>query len=156
MSSYTGFTRKMVCFLAVTALVGLGACASPTPSTPSPKADWAADGVIRPNEYTGSNTYGNYEVHWTSDDQFIYVGMKAKTSGFVAVAVQPGSKMKDADMVFGFVKDGETTVYDLFSTGDFGPHPPDTQLGGTDDVLEFAGKEEGGFTTIEFKRALDT
>jgi len=82
--------------------------------------------------------------------------MKAKTGGYVSVAVQPGSRMKDADMVLGFVKDGETTVYDLFSTGDFGPHPPDTNLGGTDDILEFAGKEEGGFTTIEFKRAMDT
>ena len=72
------------------------------------------------------------------------------------MAVQPGSQMKDADMVFGFVKDGETTVYDLFSTGSFGPHPPDTELGGTHDILEYGGKEEGGFTTIEFKRALDT
>ena len=59
-------------------------------------------------------------------------------------------------MVFGFVKDGETTVYDLFSTGNFGPHPPDTELGGTDDILDFAGREEDGHTTIEFRRALDT
>lgn len=100
--------------------------------------------------------YGDYEIHWRSDDQYVYMGIKAKTSGFVAMAVQPGSRMKDADMVFGFVKNGETTVYDLFSTGDFGPHPPDTELGGTNDILEFAGSEQGGFTTIEFKRKLVT
>ena len=39
---------------------------------------------------------------------------------------------------------------------DFGPHPQDTELGGTNDILEFAGKEEDGYTTIEFKRKLDT
>jgi hypothetical protein len=84
------------------------------------------------------------------------MGIQAKTNGFVAMAVQPGSRMKDADMVFGFVKNGETTILDLFSTGDFGPHPPDTELGGTNDILQFGGSEQGGFTTIEFKRKLVT
>jgi len=41
-------------------------------------------------------------------------------------------------------------------SGDFGPHPPDTQLGGTDDILASAGKFDNGYTTIEFKRKLDT
>ena len=44
----------------------------------------------------------------------------------------------------------------MFSTGDFGPHPPDTELGGTYDILDFGGGEEGGYTSIEFKRALNT
>jgi len=64
--------------------------------------------------------------------------------------------MKNADMVLGSVEDGEATVYDQFSTGDFGPHKADTELGGTDDILEFGGKEAGGYTIIEFKRALNT
>jgi hypothetical protein len=29
-------------------------------------------------------------------------------------------------------------------------------IGGTDDILEFGGKQDGGYTTIEFKRALKT
>jgi hypothetical protein len=82
--------------------------------------------------------------------------MKAKTSGWVAMAVQPGSRMLNADMVFGFVEEGEVTVYDLFSTGSTGPHPPDTELGGSNDILDFAGSEADGYTTIEFKRALIT
>jgi hypothetical protein len=64
--------------------------------------------------------------------------------------------MKDADLVLGFVSDGETKVYDLFSTGDFGPHPEDTELGGTDDIIDFGGAEDEGYTTIEFQRALVT
>jgi len=82
--------------------------------------------------------------------------MKANTEGWIAVALQPGQRMKDADMVLGFVKDGEATVYDQFSTGNFGPHSPDSELGGTNDVTEFGGQEEAGFTTIEYKRKLDT
>jgi len=135
--------------------------ATPTPvSAPTPESIsttvWSADGILVPVEYTNVKTYDNCEIHWASDDQYIYVGIKASTSGWVAVAVQPGSRMKDADMIFGFVKDGEATVYDLFSTGDFGPHPPDTELGGTDDILEFGGTDKDGVTIIEFKRALNT
>ena len=59
-------------------------------------------------------------------------------------------------MIFGFVKDGKIEVYDLYSTGIFGPHSLDTELGGTDNILEYSGIEEGGFTTIEFKRSLNT
>ena len=136
-------------------MVGLGTCARLAPA-PAPKTGWVPDGVINPEEYTGVKTYDDYEIHWDSDEEYIYVGIKAKTSGFVAMAVQPGSLVKNADMVLGFVKDGEVTVYDMFSIGDNGLHPPDTELGGTNDILEFGGSEEDGFTTIEFKRTLDT
>ena len=127
----------------------------PISSAPQP-AEWSADGVITDGEYGGVGTFDDYEIHWTSDGNYIYIGMKAKTSGWLAVGTQPGTTMKDADMVLGFVSDGKATVYDLFCTGDFGPHPPDTELGGTNDILEFGGKEMGGYTTIEFKRLLDT
>jgi hypothetical protein len=153
----------LILFLSVLGTTLLGACAestsTPTPTlTPTPPLteEWSADGIIKVREYHGSNNYSNFEVHWRSDDQYVYIGMKAKTNGWLSIAVQPGSRMKNADMIFGYIKDGELTIEDLFSTGDFGPHPPDTELGGTSDILESAGIEEGGFTTIEFKRKLDT
>jgi hypothetical protein len=132
---------------------------TPTPirttGTP-PIVEWSPDGNIQAGEYDESETYGNYEVHWMSDEEYIYVGMKARTSGFVAVGFQPGSRMKNADMVFGIVKDGQVAVHDMFSTGDFGPHPLDTKLGGTDDIIDFGGIEDGEYTVIEFQRALVT
>jgi len=118
--------------------------------------EWKADGLFGDSEYRGEMKYGDYEIRWASDDNYLYVGISAKTTGWIAVGIEPSSKMKDADMVFGFVEDGETTISDAFSTGAYGPHSPDTELGGTDDILEFSGKEEGGFTTIEFKRELNT
>ena len=118
---------------------------------------WVADGIISPGEYPAIvKPHSDYAISWRSDGQFIYVAMQAKTAGFVAVGFKPTQFMMNADMVFGFVKNGQASIYDMYSTGEFGPHPPDTDLGGTNDIIEFGGKEEGGDTTIEFKRALNT
>lgn len=119
---------------------------------------WSADGIITPGEYLSEMSYGNgdYEIYWFHDEVNIYIGIKAKTTGWVSMAVQPGSRMLNADMVLGFVQDGEVSIYDLFSTGSTGPHLPDTELGGTDDIAYFSGGEADGYTTIEFQRALVT
>jgi len=132
----------------------------PTPTIPVPPVAGlpTVDGVISAGEYASSQTYdrGNYEVWWTTGGGDLYMAVKAKTAGFVSIGIQPGSTMKNADIVFGFVKDGTATAVDTFSTGSFGPHPADTELGGTDDIKAFAGTEQGGYTVIEFVRALDT
>jgi hypothetical protein len=131
---------------------------APSPGEPPapPSESWSADGVIGSREYMSEMTYDGYELYWANDNESVYVAMKAQTDGWVALGIQPGSRMKDADMIFGFVKDGEVNVFDSFSTGDFGPHPPDTELGGSFDIISFGGKEADGYTIIEFKRALDT
>ena len=123
------------------------------PETP---AGWLADGMIGDGEYTGTRSYNDFELWWTADEQFIYIAMKAKTTGWVAMALSSGPAMKDADMVLGFVQDGTVTVIDEYSTGNFGPHRPDSELGGSDDILESAGTEGDGHTIIEFRRKLDT
>jgi len=119
-------------------------------------SEFKADGIISDNEYKNSQTYGDFEINWSNDDEYFYAAIKARTTGFVAVAIQPGSRMKDADIILGFVDGSVVSVFDLFSTGDFGPHPPDTELGGTDDVVEFGGIDNGTYTIIEFKRLLNT
>jgi hypothetical protein len=130
---------------------------SSPPSVPAkPTVSWKADGIITPGEYAGVARYGDYSISWLTDETTIFIAVRAKTVGWVAVGIQPSTTMKDADIILGFVKDGKASVYDLYSTGSFGPHPRDTELGGTDDISEFGGKEEGGYTVIEFKRALKT
>ena len=128
------------------------------PSDPQIAEEWMADGVFGYREYFAEMVSGdgNYELRWSADEQYLYIGIRAKTTGWVAIGFHPSSKMKDADMLFGFVQNGATIVSDRFSTGVYGPHPPDTELGGTDDIIEYGGKEEDGHTTIEFKRALNT
>jgi len=119
-------------------------------------SEFKADGIISEGEYTDKQTYGDFEINWTNDDTYFYAAIKAKTTGVAAVAIQPGSRMKNADIIIGYVKDDTVSVFDLFSTGDFGPHPPDTDLGGTDNIIEFGGSDDGTYTIIEFKRLLVT
>jgi len=128
----------------------------PPVSVPEPGMAWSADGIISPDEYLGEMSYGDYEIYWIADELYAYIGIRAMTDGFVSVGLDPTSRMKDADMLFGFVEDDAVTALDLYSTGATGPHSPDTELGGTDDILESAGSEKGGYTTLEFKRLLST
>jgi hypothetical protein len=169
--------RTVILLLIIIITWGLAGCqapaqqAQPAAQPPNPAANpepaqqppatptgivWAADGVITPGEYQSNKSFGDYELNWTADDQYIYMGMKAKTPGWVAVGFDPESKMLNADIIQGYVQDGKLSIADMFSSNLFGPHPPDTQQGGTDDILASGGKSDGGYTTIEFKRKLDT
>jgi len=166
--------RAVVLSLIILLSWGLAGCQAPaqqpppvTPpapvTTPPPAAApaggvvaWAADGVITPGEYKKNKSFGDFELSWTTDDQYVYMGIKAKTVGWVAVGFDPESMMQNADIVQGYMQNGKLSIADMYSTGQFGPHPPDTEQGGTNDILESGGKTENGYTTIEFKRKLDT
>ena len=124
---------------------------------------WKPDGVISDGEYSRNLTMTevggpgrSFEVYWKNDAQYLYMAMKAKTTGWIAVGFEPSEWMKDAEIVMGYVHDGNVTVQDQYSTGNYGPHVPVTELGGTNDILEYGGKQENGYTIIEFKRKMDT
>ena len=118
---------------------------------------WRPDGTIGPREYFFTRVLdeGNYEMSYRTDGESIYVGLKVKTTGWVGVGISAGDGMRDADFVFAYVSDGKAIVDDSFGTGNYS-HLPDTELGGTDDILESGGKEEEGVTVIEFKRPMIT
>ena len=130
--------------------IGGMSCQEPT------RQEWAADGVIISGEYVDRVSYEDYEIHWDSDGQHVYIGIRAKTSGWVAVGFQPEPLHRETDMVLGFVEGGRASVFDMFSTAELGPCTADSELGGSDDVLEYAGREDDGYTVIEFKRLLST
>lgn len=123
---------------------------------PGGQDEWAADGVIGSGEYANMLDQGTYKLYWDSTESTIRLAMQAATEGWVAIGIQPGQRMKDSDIILGLVENGEVTVLDSYSTGDYGPHKADVEFGGTDDVLEVAGSESDGSTVIEFERALDT
>ena len=119
---------------------------------------WAPDGLITEGEYSRSLSLsgGNLVVHWSNDDETLRMGLAGRAEGFVTIGFEPTQGMRDADMIMGWVSRGKATVLDLYSTGVYGPHPPDEELGGTDDLLDFGGTEVGGWTVIEFERKMDT
>jgi len=117
------------------------------------------DGVIESNEYEFGITLGanDFELFWQVENDSIAFGMRAKTDGWLAIGIDPSSVMKDADMFVGYVgDDGTAVLYDCYATGKTGPHPPDTELGGTSDILEYNGTFDGDWTTFEFSRKLAT
>jgi len=118
--------------------------------------EWKADGVIADNEYSKMQTFGEVDVYSRIDGGKVRIALRAKTNGYVAIGFAPSDKMKDADIVLGFVKDGKAVVLDMFSTGPTGPHPADDQQGGTNDVTVFGGSKKDGVTIIEFERSLVT
>jgi len=117
------------------------------------------DGIIAQNEYSFNGSFGGglVEVHWKVEGDDINIAMVGKTTGWVSIGIGYSTAMKDSDMIFGWVRtDGTVQVVDTYSTGPNGPHPPDTEQGGTNDITSFGGKEVNGITTIEFVRKLDT
>jgi hypothetical protein len=119
---------------------------------------WTPDGIIQAREYEGNMDLagGRYQVYWKNDQEMLYLALRGEVPGWVAIGFEPTSAMKDADILMGRVENGETVVDDMYSTGSFGPHPPDENLGGAFDILEWGGSEENDVTIVEFSRKMDT
>jgi len=84
------------------------------------------------------------------------MALRSRHEGWVAIGFAPTSVMNDADIILGGSEEGEAYIYDMNSTGLYGPHPSDTSLGGAFDLLAFESIESEGRTTIEFSRHLNT
>lgn len=132
------------------------------------------DGKITPGEYTFSYTDPDLkmEVNWTIDDEFIYIGLKAPTKGWVGIGWRNGVPLEEeeegkigVDQYMGFVADGKLSMHDAFQDKDKAPPTSDTALTGKikgkdvkgkDNIEQAAGTEDASSTTIEFKRKLNT
>ena len=127
---------------------------------PDKPPGWKADGTIGEEEYENHITVSRdlFDIYWTSDDENLYMGMKGKTAGWISVGFNPTVGMLDSDIVIGGNDgtNGETYIYDMYSIGTYGPHPSDTEIGGTFDITEYAADEGSAYTTVEFSRKLDT
>lgn len=126
------------------------------PTLAANPGEWKPDGVIADNEYAKQQVFGELEVYSRIDGDIVRLALKAKTNGYLAIGFEPSERMKDADIILGFVKEGKASVADMFSTGPTGPHPPDEQQGGKNDVTAFGGSNKDGVTIVEFERKLNT
>jgi len=100
---------------------------------------------------------GNYRLSWKIIDKNIEISISAKTTGWVAIGFEPSVGMKDADIYLGYVdQKGKGQSFDMYSTGEIGPHPFDTDLGGKNDIISPVVMVINGWTTFSFQRKLDT
>ena len=130
----------------------------PPTVTPTPEPVWQADGVIGEDEYAHQAAGAGVTFYWTNDADHLYGALFAPTQGWVAVGFDPQTRMQGANFVFAYVQGGQTSIQDMFGTRPQGPgsHPPDEQLGGQNNILEYGGQEADGSTIVEFKIPLDS
>jgi hypothetical protein len=116
------------------------------------------NGNIGQNEYSNRFSFdkGNFILYCEIVDDMVYFGIESTATGWVSIGIDPSNKMKDSDMIIGVVTDKETTIFDTYCTGLFGPHKDDTSLGGSFDILSFAGKKTSDRVYLEFSRKTDT
>ena len=136
--------------------------ATPQP-TETPEAseemgtEWTADGNVGDGEYTGSADLNGIRLWWRNDESHLFFAMEGETAGWVAVGLNPELGMQGADFILGYVEDGEAQIWDAWGTARTGAnHPPDTELGGSEDIVAFAGVEEAGVTRFEVQIPLDS
>lgn len=136
----------------------------PTPTAtvePTPESVtnfvWEADGVISEGEYTQQADFGGIRLWWRNDETYVYLVMEGDTSGWVSVGIAPEQGMQGANYIFGYVENGEAKIWDAYGTAPTGPnHPPDEELGGTNDIVTYRGLEENGITRFEVQIPLDS
>jgi hypothetical protein len=116
------------------------------------------DGIISENEYDSSAEFhgGDYKLYWSVVGDEIHFGIICKTTGWVALGIEPETGKIGADMIIGWVTDaGQVEIFDAYSKSE-SFHPEDTDLGGTFDISDYAGTQSSTLTIIEFKRPLST
>ena len=124
-----------------------------------PKVAWKPDGFISPGEYSLNYTTedGSFSVFLRVENDTFFVGIEARTRGWLAVGFGGGPGMKKTDIIIAYVlPNGTVKIRDDYSTGFAGPHNPDTMYGGEYNILSYGGRDENGLTVVEFSRKLNT
>lgn len=151
--------------LALLVLVsGCGTAETPVPTPPpgegppSNPIEWVLNGEVSENEYPNALDFDEMRIWWRNDDTYLYVALEGETEGWIAVGLNPEQGMQGADYFFGYVDaDGEVHVWDAYGTAPQGnAHPPDEELGGTNDILAYVGVQEGGVTRFEYQIMLNS
>jgi hypothetical protein len=117
------------------------------------------NGTIARGEYPREMSFdnGNFRLLWKIQGDAIFMAIDAKAAGWVAIGFDPTNIMANADMIFGIVdKSGKLQSIDAWSTGMFGPHPPDQDQGGQNSILASAAGRSRDRVVFEFSRKLNT
>ena len=113
-----------------------------------------ADGVIGDFEYPVFHRIGDMGLYIDNDQEFGYFALTSPGSGWVAIGLSPTDFHMGANFLFFSVVDGEIVVSDQYGVSQF-VHESDLGLGGSLDIVEYAGVEDQG-TVVEFKFNLNS
>ncbi|XP_033106239.1 DBH-like monooxygenase protein 1 homolog [Anneissia japonica] len=110
----------------------------------------AQNSINEDHEIVLSGEY-NFVLKWRVDGDYIFLEISADTNGYLAIGFSENGGMPGADIVAGWVKSGDVFLSDRHATA---YSKPDADK--SDDYELLYGYEEGGKTTIGFKRKLET
>jgi len=113
------------------------------------------DGTIAPDEYAHAMEAGGFQVYWSNNESLLRVGLRSPGTGYIAIGFDPDHRMQGANYILCAVRNGQVVTRDDFGTGPLA-HSSDVANGGRDNVLEAAGTERNGQTTVEFVIPLDS
>lgn len=107
----------------------------------------AIDGAIGAGEYrhTLTDPTTGIRLDWQNDSRILYVALVAPGTGWVGVGFDPDSRMQGANYILGAVADGVLSITDEFGVSGV-THRTDAQT----NIIQAAGQESGGATTLEF------
>lgn len=95
------------------------------------------------------------EFSWEVVDDNAIFTVTAPTNGWVSIGFEPSKMMKDADIIIGYVKDGELIIADHYGDKKTS-HKPDVDLGGIDNVIPLESSETSDSTSIMFSIPLNS
>jgi hypothetical protein len=110
-------------------------------------------GGVFASDYAHRVEAGEVTVAWTLDGDLIHMELSAKTAGWVSIGIDPEDAMGGADIIIGAVRNDKVRIEDHFGDRKRG-HSPDEKLGGANHVINPAGIEKDGITTISFTRSV--
>lgn len=117
---------------------------------------WTSDGTVTDNEYSQFQAIGPLQVFTRVEGDQVCMALRSQNKGYISLGIRPEVKMQGSDDIICAMDGNTAVILDAYSTGPFGPHPLDTELGGTDDILEPSGSQANDWVTFEFKRQLVT
>ncbi|XP_023931200.1 DBH-like monooxygenase protein 1, partial [Lingula anatina] len=94
---------------------------------------------------------GDYYVRWKVNGEYITFETTARTTGYVALGFSTNGGMAGSDIIIGWVNDGEVIIQDYHAIGEEQPLLDESQ-----DVEILGGTDNGTFTTLRFRRKLET
>jgi hypothetical protein len=100
-------------------------------------------------------TQSDITLKWKIDNTNLRVVVKAPTKGWAAVGFNPSFMMEDANIIIGYVKDNQAFIRDDWGISST-RHKADTELGGTDNIIEKSGKETADSTELSFTIPLNS
>jgi hypothetical protein len=100
--------------------------------------------------------WGDMQLDWKVNGANAEFRISAPTTGWVAVGFDPSSRMKDANLIIGYVGADGPVARDDFGVAATSHAPDEGYSGSADHITALEGSEQDGRTELRFTLPLDS